>query len=379
MSNQNQQKITVARLEHFLASFGSMTGLGRSGFSWKASSYFKPDTLSQKQYGLLEILSLATHEKLDVGSLVSNLSKEQTGSYRQILRRLAKRISDQGSLQSALEQTPDALDDDQVLAIRCGSNSGMLFQTFASLLRARLKKSDIDNQGKSNRAYYVVLSLVIAFLVMTMSFFIVPKLLEINSEFETPVDSTFLWFRRMIDFLPEYFTLTAVGILALGFLYRSSIVRRCVRRNASAWTSLFQSRAKAPSILRVLAIACDSDRPVSGVMSTLAKYHYDRSTRQRLLLARNEMEQGETEWTSLVKANLLTVPEAELLRLAPNQKSLAWVLDHLASSKEVAIRNRKMLLQAFVHPIVMILIGLFVLWICVAFFSTIPQTVKSLS
>lgn len=91
------------------------------------------------------------------------------------------------------------------------------------------------------------------------------------------------------------------------------------------------------------------------------------------------MEQGETEWTSLVKANLLTVPEAELLRLAPNQKSLAWVLDHLASSKEVAIRNRKMLLQAFVHPIVMILIGLFVLWICVAFFSTIPQTVKSLS
>lgn len=358
---------------------GLFSRMGRNGAAWRGSSLLQPSSLPIKQAELLEVLALATQEKLDTGAVVSQFSKEHTGAYRRTLRRLAKRLGGEGTLHSALEQTPDALNDDEVLAIRCGSNLGMLPSTFDSLLRSQREGKDQWIQKGSNRTYYVVLAIAIAVLVLIMGAFIAPTMAMMSSELEVPTTSAFYWFRAAFRWFFDNFTWVVIGGVVLGFSLSSSFFRRFVRKRVSSWMSLFQSRAKSSGVLRVLAIASVSDRPISSATSTLAKYHYDRATRQRLLLARNEMEQGENEWTSLVKAKVLTESEAELLCLVPNPKSLAWTLEQLASNREVISHNRKVFLHAFVHPIVMIVFGLIVLWVCVAFFSIIPSTIKSLT
>lgn len=359
--------------------FAMLSGMGRNGAAWRSSSLLQPSSLPLKQAELLEVLALATQEKLDAGVVVSQFSKEHTGAYRRTLRRLAKRLGGEGELHSALEQTPDALNDDDVLAIRCGSNLGMLPSTFDSLLRSQREGKDQWIQKGSNRTYYVVLAMAISMLVLMMGAFIAPTMAKMSSELEVPTTSAFYWFRATFRWFFDNFTWVVIGGVVLGFLLRSSFFRRFVRKRISSWTSLFQSRAKSSGVLRVLAIASVSDRPITSATSTLAKYHYDRATRQRLLLARNEMEQGENEWTSLVKAKLLSESEAELLRMVPNPKSLAWTLEQLATNRESVSHNRKVFLYTFVHPIVMIVFGLIVLWVCVAFFSIIPSTIKSLT
>jgi type II secretory pathway component PulF len=359
--------------------FAMLSGMGRNGAAWRSSSLLQPSSLPLKQAELLEVLALATQEKLDAGVVVSQFSKEHIGAYRRTLRRLAKRLGGEGTLYSALEQTPDALNDDDVLAIRCGSNLGMLPSTFDSLLRSQREGKDQWIQKGSNRTYYVVLAMAIAMLVLMMGAFIAPTMAKMSSELEVPTTSAFYWFRATFRWFFDNFTWVVTGGVVLGFLLRSSFFRRFVRKRISSGTSLFQSRAKSSGVLRVLAIASVSDRPISSATSTLAKYHYDRATRQRLLLARNEMEQGENEWTSLVKAKVLSESEAELLRMVPNPKSLAWTLEQLATNRESVSHNRKVFLHAFVHPIVMIVFGLIVLWVCVAFFSIIPSTIKSLT
>ena len=103
------------------------------GPTWYVSTWFG-DGLATQQRSLLRMLSVAHRERLEMGPLIHCLADEHRGRYRWRLRRLAKLLESGTPLVEALEQTPDALDDDTVLALRFGSQTGALASTFEMLI-----------------------------------------------------------------------------------------------------------------------------------------------------------------------------------------------------------------------------------------------------
>jgi general secretion pathway protein F len=108
-------------------------------------------------------------------------------------------------------------------------------------------------------------------------------------------------------------------------------------------------------------------------------YHFDRNFRQKLLYARNEVEQGVDVWQSLSDAKLLSVPESYAVASAPSNRVRAWILRRLASVKQSAVRRRIATLFAFLEPIVVLCFGALVLWICFAFISFIARLTSLLA
>jgi hypothetical protein len=53
---------------------GLFSGMGRNGAAWRGSSLLQSSSLPLKQAELLEVLALATQEKLDAGVVVSQFS-----------------------------------------------------------------------------------------------------------------------------------------------------------------------------------------------------------------------------------------------------------------------------------------------------------------
>ncbi len=80
--------------------------------TWRISVFWLPDLRSSVQRSLLRLLHVAHVERLALAPLVHALALEHRGGNRRRLRRLAFRLAGGMPLIEALEQTPDALSDE---------------------------------------------------------------------------------------------------------------------------------------------------------------------------------------------------------------------------------------------------------------------------
>ncbi len=127
----------------------------------------------------------------------------------------------------------------------------------------------------------------------------------------------------------------------------------------------------------MLAIALDAGRPLTGALSTLARYHFNRTLRSRLLYARNEVEQGADTWQGMAQSRLMGKREADALSEAPSSPVAAWTLRELARKKFVTASRRTAALSILIEPALTLLFGGFVLWVCLAFFQYLVQFISS--
>ena len=165
---------------------------GHGNVRWRLSTWWPSDALESMQHSLLQILSVAHRERLDVTPLVANLAEEHRGRYRRRLRRLALRLADGTPLVDALEQTPDVLKDEDVLAIRFASQIGTLGPMYDSLLS---DSADHDNRASTVRRQAFIYSFfTLCILVLAIFFlvtFILPTLKKITEEFGLPGSNPF--------------------------------------------------------------------------------------------------------------------------------------------------------------------------------------------
>ena len=87
-------------------------------YRWRLMPWWTGESHACRQRSLLRLLALAHNERLDLAPLLENYANEQLGLYRVRVRRLARRVSEGTPIVEALEQTPEVLGDEAVLAIR---------------------------------------------------------------------------------------------------------------------------------------------------------------------------------------------------------------------------------------------------------------------
>ena len=354
---------------------------GHGSVRWRLSTWWPSDALESMQYSLLQILSVAHRERLDVTPLVANLAEEHRGRYRRRLRRLALRLADGTPLVDALEQTPDVLKDEDVLAIRFASQIGTLGPMYDSLLS--------DSAGHDNRASTVrrqaliysfftlcILVLAIFFLVT----FILPTLEQISEEFGLPETNPFFQtFLSVTDWFVRNAHLVLLGLVAIAFLLWSAPSRRFFRRSIGGRRLHGITTARSGQLMQLLSNAVQAGRPIPAAISTLARYHFDRNVRQKLLFARNEIEHGTDVWTSLVDANLISPQESNAIAHAANSETRAWTLHELAKSKLRQVSRRIGGRSEFLQPALTLSFAAVVLLVAGAMIGYLAQMIQSLA
>ena len=352
----------------------------KAGPTWYLSTWWPGEKLESKQYSLLSLLAICNTERLDPKPLVRALAVEHRGGYRRRLLRLAQRLNANTTLVNALEKTPDVLSQSVVLALRFGSQSGTLAPTYEQLLATEKPEVDEARTMQINaRGYWAVLAALIVLILLFLMFFISPTIRRMLSEFE--IEPPIAFYRLLVfwEFVSAYAFWIGLAFFALGWIVWSTRFRRFFRREVEDRLFRRTSLSRSAQLLRMLSVTVKAGRPLAGSLSTLAKYHFDRNIRQRLLMARNEVEQGAPAWSSLVDAKIISTEEFQAVTGSSNRNVQSWTLRRLATVKQEIAKQRMVMLTTFLHPVVILVYAAIVLWICFSFFSVLTNMVQSLA
>jgi len=284
------------------------------------------------------------------------------------------------SLQAALESTPDSLNDNTVLALRFGSQSGTLAKTYEQLIEDEKPCVSLAATGQSNdRGYWFILAATLLLVFQLLMFFIAPTFKKISQESEIAMPASLRTLLVTYEFAWAYMPLVLLAIGALSWLVWSSPTRRFLRKRFSYNFIRANSLSLSAQLFRMLAVAVEAGRPLPGSLSTLAKYHFDKQTRQQLLIARNEVEQGVPGWFSLVDAKIITPEEFQVLNAAASNRVQSWTLRRMASVKQEKVVSRSDTYNTLLRPVVILAFAAVLLWISYSFFSFITNMIQSLA
>jgi type II secretory pathway component PulF len=328
--------------------------------------------------GLLQLIQSSLFAKADLAPLLAAYAEEQRGFARFRIRKFAGRVQ-QSSLIDALEQTPDVLPDDAVLAIRLGSQMGTLRESLEMLITTYQQK--VASQSKESRgwtAYAVTSGLIILLILAFINSKIIPTFYKMWEEFGIDLDSRLLMVKRFNDFIASGGGLLIFFLLLLVAAFWSGTLRRLISRFLPMLRPDQGLKIKS-SLLRMIALNIEHGKPMSGMLSTMAKYHYNRKARHNLLVARNEMDHGTEQWESLKGTGLLSVGQAKAIVECKDSRSRAWIMARSADEidRTIACRERRRL--ALVHPLATLLVGGVVLIAGYVGFGVLVQLIQSLA
>jgi len=143
---------------------------------------------------------------------------------------------------------------------------------------------------------------------------------------------------------------------------------------------LFFSRHRA-QVLRLLAITAERGKPFTAACEQLTgdRPRYP-STLARIRLARvgREISAGH-DWKDALRRNsFVRSADIPLLETAQNVGNLPWVLRALANQKMRTMVFRWTAIEQIAFPCAVLLIGLVVMWICVALFLPLVELINGL-
>jgi type II secretory pathway component PulF len=329
---------------------------------------------------LLRLIAVATEERLKLADLLAAWSEDETGLQRNRVARLAALLKDGTPLAEAVEQVPAALRDSDVLAIRFGSQAG----TLAASVREALDEAD-ESDGTQPRTvgatltYGVIVAIAFAIVVTFIYIKIVPSFQAILDDFAMELPQEL---QRSVDFadiVANYWYVFALVPLVLVWSLFSALPGRVMRRWFSARALGPLRETLAAQVLGQLSVAARAGRPLSGALSTLARFHFDAATRNQLLLVRNEVEQGADVWQSMASTGLLTSPERCALVLSDRLGNRPWTLKQLARGKQRRTSRRLERLASLVLPVMVVLLGAFVLFQALSLFVPLVQIIINLT
>jgi type II secretory pathway component PulF len=352
-------------------------------FSWPRASRLAPwwpaDSLDARQQSLAHVLRGAIHGQVAAAPLVAGLAEEHRWRARWRLNRLAERLDLGMPLADALEQTPGALADDGVLAIRFGSQLGILPAALDGLVR------DGDVTGPRIRArirgttWYLGSVLLIGTMIAS---FILIKIVPMFHEILQDYSMTAPWALRTLigvgNFATSFWFVPLLIVLAVAWIASMGPPRWLVRRLLSARILLPMVQLRSADLLELLALASRAGRPLAGAISTLARYHFDGPIRRKLLFVRNEIEQGAGLWESLEAVRLITPAEARVLKLDSPVASQAWTMAQLARARRARVAGQIETLLDWLEPACLVPVAGGVLLVALAVMIPLTQMIHNL-
>ncbi|XZE45955.1 type II secretion system F family protein [Pirellulaceae bacterium SH467] len=352
----------------------------RQGVPWRSVSFTHRDDFEAIQLGFLQVLRAAIVTHRPMAPTMRALAEELRGGAQRDVRRLAGQLEAGVSLPNACEQFPSLLDEETILTIRIGSHSGLLIPGLDKLIemqRDRLRGR--ASRPRFDRLYWISMTIVTLICWSFLMLRIYPTLIKIFDEFAMQLPAKI----QIVGYLWNAFVrLWPLILLGLVFLSTISIAKRWERWLWRKWSRIFGDGFGPqipPITMEWIALALRFDRPLSTILSTLAKYHFHRETRGRLLEARNDIELGTPAWEALSASKMISPSEFQFLTSHEKANLQAYFLESQARQSRSQQERWSALKVLLSHPLLAIVFGLFVGLICISFFELLVSLITSLS
>lgn len=350
------------------------------GFStvlpWKSSTWIPGSALRDSQATLMAVLRAGIQHGLPLPLLIQSLASEYRGGYRVTLLKLAKLLDQGVPLIEALEQVPDALSEHDVLGLRLGTQSGMLAPALLEMKANEIEsiRTPVLRLWRDAWIYWIVVIGVMLVVITFIKYRVAGSLRHINTELGIGGQMRFMsGFLDSVLWMWGIFLLVVLFLIATGWSFR---FRRWIR----SMLGLPVSRVGESdvSVLRLLGMTVKNDRPLVGALSTIAKYHTHGAMRSKMLLARNEIEQGAEVWDALRTVQFLSASQAEALR-GESSVSQAWLLRSFAKGLRNNLEDRERVWVAWLYPIMVLALGTIVFLLSASVFGFLINLVLSVA
>jgi hypothetical protein len=337
-------------------------------------------TTAAQSRALLRLIAVGIEEKLPLAPLVDAWAMDERGVQRAKLQYLARLLGGGMALDAAIEEAPGVLRPRDLLAVRFDMQSGTRTAAMRALLDDDTLPAPVRRPGTGwglVGLYLCVFPVVAVVLVTFIQVSILPVLQKILYEFSIPLPEVVAWSRQFGNFMARVGPpLVGLILVFFWFLISTRAGRRLGWFISTRWLKTSRIDTTA-DVLQLLGVAIQTGRPLAGTLSTLARYHFDPAMRQRLLLARNEVEQGTDVWQSLIEAGLLTRPEAHLLGTGERLGNQPWTMTQLVTAKRRQATGRREVVATFLWPLVIIALGAFVLFQALTVFVPLLEILRS--
>ena len=326
-------------------------------------SLWPPYTTAWQRRSLLRLIAVALEDNLPLVPLLESWTQDERGAQKSRLRRLIGLLKSGRPLADAIEEVPGILRDEDVLALRFDTHSG----TRTAAVRSMLDEQPLETSSQLPRLRrpFIYLCMFVPIFLFFFAFNqlrIVPVFHVMLSQFGMPRPAVLGWSASFGNTLLNYWWVFPLVAIALAWSMFSTRGGRFVRHSVLGRWFTSRRQMHAGDLLQHLGVAVQAGRPVPGALSTLARYHFDPATRHQLLFLRNEVEQGAELWASMQAVGLLTSPEVRLLKTADRVGNRPWVLKQLAQIKKRRAYQRSQRTTEFLLPLVVIVMGGFVLF-----------------
>lgn len=351
-----------------------------SDASWRISRALRRDSEHVENHTLLKVLQIASEGNLPIDSLLLAYAKEQSSAQSRLIRKVSELVRTGTPTIAALEQVPGLLNDEQLLSLRFASQSGNFPET---LRRLTCLESAVGSKrsphSESDGFYWLSVAIIIATMWSFMMLFIWPTFQRTVMEFEKqsvlgPLKLMAYVWNICVSFWPLCLLVLSASITLLFSTRLQRFVTAKIR-------PLLHGRPNRvnPITFELLASSVEAGKPLLSGMSTLGKYHYHPLSRQRMLVARNEIEQGANDMDGMQHAKVLDANEAAALREFSTPAGQAYVLRSIAERDRNRLQSREYLHALVLEPIVVIALGIPVLWICASFFYMLTKLISALA
>ncbi|MCA9051235.1 MAG: type II secretion system F family protein [Planctomycetaceae bacterium] len=338
-----------------------------------------------RQSSLLMVLSTGMGDAPSMIAGLKALAAESGPPWANQVQQLRALLEQGQTLSDALATTGDLLPEESRIAIRVAERSGTLKQVLADESLRLMNKASVQNPQAPGVSSILIWSILVGFTIIFLLGFqmiwIVPKLKRIYEDFGTELPTLTSLLVDLSDFVADYWYLTIFPAMCL-FLWVNWKVLQAQISSASSGRSLLSQhfpRAWTGTILRLLAVTVSAQQSLSESLHAMLRELCPGRAARQLSAVRQQVNAGADCWESLQQQGFLNRRELKFLQAASAVGHPDWALLHLSKDVERRRMRQQQTLSALLTPVIVLLLGLFVLFIAVSEFLPLISLINSLS
>ncbi|MFI5457912.1 MAG: type II secretion system F family protein [Isosphaerales bacterium] len=334
---------------------------------------------STRQDSLLSVLAIAAEKEMPLAPAVVAFADQYRGrSYRRVMD-LAAQLNWGNMLPEALERASKVVTRDAVLLAWVGQAAGMLPKALRIAAAARSSYLPLWTAIAGRLAYILGLLLTMQVIAGFVMYYIIPKFEAIFKDFGVSLPRITILLIEVSHFTVRYGAVALVPLIEFALLIALPFsFLTWGNYNVPLFDRLLGRRHTA-QVLRSLALVVDGEKPISLGISTLANHYPAFWIRRRLIGVESDVRHGVDWIQALWRHGLIRAADAEVLASAAAVGNLGWALSELAETTERRLATRVQAMVQTLFPLVVVMLGMMVFFMAVAYFLPLVQLIKRLT
>jgi type II secretory pathway component PulF len=331
----------------------------------------------RRRMSLVAALAAASRRWMPLGPAVEAFSGEWRGFFGRRCRRLAESLKAGVPLGEALRHAGPFVPRRALALIEAGGRSGNLVGALAEAVRQPATQLALARVWSA--VWYLCGTLLAGAVCLTFIWAkIIPAYMKIFDDFDAKLPDITLLLIGSCDWFASYgWPLLVLACMSAGcfaVLWTFDMI---------AWLppplNTLARRKETVVVLRSLAVTCEVNQPLLPAVAALAEFYPSLAIRVRLKMALGQMALGQPWLESLADQGFLRRGELALVTSAQRVGNLPWALREVADGIERRLALRLERGLEIVVPILVLVVGAFVMFTVVGLFVPMIRLIERLA